>query len=980
MSMPPGSPVPAAAASVLVPNRVLNLYRILRGGDTTGMATPRDPLVGRRQELAFLRDRLADARSGSGHVVLVCGPAGIGKTRLVEELAAAADGMQVSWGGAVDDAGMPPLWPWIRAVRALPAPRTAVASVAAGAAQREYSSAEDTVAATFAADTGVVDAFEEQSRSGPGLLVVLDDLQWADGATLRLLGRVASASRRLPLLVVGMHRDPAGGSLPGSIAHRAEVLSLRPLTQNEAAAVLSAAVEEADPAAVRRAAELSGGSPLYLTTLTRVAAEQLRGRASWDDAIGEAPELRHLVAAAMRAAGPDAAHAVEALSVLGLEAELDLVARLLGASSPGAAVELLLPAVPAGLVQHVSPASSQVRLAHALIRSAAYAALSPQRRAILHRKAAELLEPLAIARDERAGAVVRHWDRAGEPGRAVDWAVRAADAARAAGGHDEAVSYLQLALDTIDRGADDGEVHVNRGELLLNLARAEYLAGRVEKSLNACERAAGEGERTGCAEIVARSAIIVQGIGDPAVNLRLEDLCRRALLVLGDDAPPELRAKVEAQMACALSETGAFDEAANWSRSALANAAASADPDAELDAIRARATLKWLPGFDAEMSELGRRAISLASPAGRPLAQLWGHVWRSDSAIHLGDMPAAQAEISALQALADRTGLPLVRWHTLRRRASVAALTGSFASCRRLAAQAAEIAANWHDDSVRGIEFGQSVCLALVRGDPADLTPGWTGYLGDFSSLPLPARASLASALMLAGDLDQARMLYQPLITAIAKMQHDLLVSSVFNLAALAPGLNDPAGCRALREVISAVFGRSPAIGAGTVFYGGSVARMTAELDLGCGEPDAAVPHFDEGLRVDSLLGAWPYVAQGRLGLARALGASGDLARAMELARAAAAGARRLDMPGLLHAADAFLANAAAKARAEDPLTAREREVAELVAQALSNREVAHTLVLSERTVESHVRSILAKTGLTSRTELTRWYLQQPPR
>jgi DNA-binding NarL/FixJ family response regulator len=121
-------------------------------------------------------------------------------------------------------------------------------------------------------------------------------------------------------------------------------------------------------------------------------------------------------------------------------------------------------------------------------------------------------------------------------------------------------------------------------------------------------------------------------------------------------------------------------------------------------------------------------------------------------------------------------------------------------------------------------------------------------------------------------------------------------------------------------------------------------------------------------------------VAWGRMGLARALSATGELPRALELARAAAADARRLDMPGLLRAADAFLADAAARARAQDPLTAREREVIDLVAQALSNREVARRLVLSERTVESHVRSILAKTGLTSRTELTRWYLQQPSR
>src|SRR5262249_9198954 len=165
-----------------------------------------------------------------------------------------------------------------------------------------------------------------------------------------------------------------------------------------------------------------------------------------------------------------------------------------------------------------------------------------------------------------------------------------------------------------------------------------------------------------------------------------------------------------------------------------------------------------------------------------------------------------------------------------------------------------------------------------------------------------------------------------------------------------------------------------------TVFYGGSVARMIGELDLGCGEDAEAVPHLEEGLRVDSMLGARPYVAHGRLGLPRALDATGGLPRAVGPARAAAADAPRRDLPGVWRAADTFLTGAAATARAEDPLTAREREVAELVAQALSNREVARTLVLSERTVESHVRSILAKTGLTSRTELTRWYLQQLPR
>jgi DNA-binding CsgD family transcriptional regulator len=935
--------------------------------------------VGRREELAFLRERLADVRQGWGRLVVVCGPAGIGKTRLIEELVRGlqSDGGNdgaIGWGAALSDSGMPPLWPWTRALRTFPGPRAAIAAVVAGGVHGEFGTAEDAAAATFAADTAVIDALEIHVAEN-SMLLVLEDLQWADGATFRLLERLAAEIRRLSLLVVTTHRDAADVALQDLLAHAgAELVRLRPLTNQEAELLLASTVDRVDPAAARHAAARSGGSPLYLHTLAQVAGEQLRGRASWA-ATTDAPEFRHLISAAMRVAGPVASAAVEAVSVLGTEAPASLVAGLLDQES-AEAVASLRPAVPAGLIEISSAPGEEIRFAHALVRDAAYASLTSSRRADLHRRAAELLEPFAVGHDERAGMVARHWDQAGRPDRAVEWAVRAADTARAAGAYEEATAYLGLALDASQPSADGAVgLNVDRAELWLDLARSQYLGGGVEQSIESCEQAANEGERTGRPDVVARAAIVIQGIGHPVINRQVAVLCRRALASLGADTPEHLRARVEAQLACALFETDHHADAVPWSALALRHAVSSGDLSAELDAITARATLMWLPGSDQELHELGQRAIELASLTGRPLTELWARTWRSDADIRLGDVTGAFAELGEIKALADRTGLPLVRWHWLRRSATLSALVGDFARCRRSATEAEAIAAGWHDDSVRGTHLSLMVMLGLVRGDASELPSEWASWVAAFTERAPVVQAVVAAALALAGRREEASTAFRMLIPSITTLA-GLNVAALQPLATIAPLVASPDECGSVRAAVSATFQNIPIAGQGTVWYPASVARMIGELDVGCGDYQAAVAHLEEGLAVDARLGARPYTVRGRLALARACHALGDFARTIELARIVAIEARRLDMPGPLQEAESLLAEARASARATDPLTPREREVAELVGQAMSNREVANKLVLSERTVESHVRNILAKTGLRSRAELTRWLLE----
>jgi ATP/maltotriose-dependent transcriptional regulator MalT len=232
-------------------------------------------------------------------------------------------------------------------------------------------------------------------------------------------------------------------------------------------------------------------------------------------------------------------------------------------------------------------------------------------------------------------------------------------------------------------------------------------------------------------------------------------------------------------------------------------------------------------------------------------------------------------------------------------------------------------------------------------------------------------RANEANLLLMHGRREEAYGIWEELRAALGAMVPDFRWGgAVLELAELAVAFGDGPTAEVLLDRLAEYRDCPGAVGVSTVYFSGSPLREIGLLAATAGRPDEAVGLLRRAVAANLAVRGRPMVAVCRLELAQLLHRQGEPEEATELVRQAAGELRRLDMPGPLARADLLTAELAAARRHADPLSARERQVADLVVRALSNREIAAELVLSERTVESHVRSILGKLGLTNRTEL----------
>ena len=430
-----------------------------------GDAPGRGELAGREQELAELRGRWSAALAGHGTLALVTGPPGIGKTRLAEELAGQArrDGHRVLWGRGVEDQGAPPLWMWRRILGAVGGDDAW--DQLTGDAAADGARSDDLTAARYRAAAAAADAITAAADQD-GLLVVLEDLHWADQASLFLLRELAAELPQSRLLVLATSREATDGPARAALGDLARLpglhmLRLGALDEAALAGILRAAGVTVTPELARVVRAHAGGNPLYVTTLARLLVTEPGGpldEHTLARIVGGSAEVSGLVRSLLRGLDDEACAVLAAASVLGEAFDPALVAAV-GPES-GEVLRALAAAEHRGLASPAPGRPGAWRFTHALVRDGIYAGIPEDQRIGLHQRAAAALEPLARRAPGRGAEVAGHLLRAA-PGpaalrQAARWATAAADAATRALAFEDAARYLATALAAADGAGADG--------------------------------------------------------------------------------------------------------------------------------------------------------------------------------------------------------------------------------------------------------------------------------------------------------------------------------------------------------------------------------------------------------------------------------------------------------------------------------------------------------------------------------------------
>ncbi|MFC0861535.1 BTAD domain-containing putative transcriptional regulator [Sphaerimonospora cavernae] len=762
-------------------------------------------LVGREPHLRRIRERLDDLARGAGGVFLVSGESGIGKTRLAEAAAtmAAERGVAVAWSRCSEGSGAPAFWPWVQALQALPDELPEIAGHLSGGhsghpdEQGHSGDQSDPDTARFLLYDAVARALGRRAAVSP-VLIVMDDLHWADAASLRLLAFIGADLHRVPLLVLVTVRPEAavrpgpaatdGQALTETLAETrpegcaealaealgdltrqrgTERMSIAPLSPGEIADYLTdhRIAHQGDPAGglcgsaaawdaelARALHDRTGGNPFFLGELLRLlsSVHTLGPVTAADVASLAVPDgVRDVIKQRVSRLPEDSQTVLRAAAVIGRDVDADLLETATGIS--GARLMMLLePAVATGLLTEVD-GGWDYRFSHALVQEALYLGLNRRQRAQLHGRVGTAVE--ALARGDlvsRLPVLAHHFGlaaRVGYAGKATSYATQAARQAAARLAYDEAVGYWERALDASAAERMSGHAS-ERCALLIELGRARRLTGDVDGARAALDEAVTLAAALGDDDAVIEAAAVFGGVAlwqwrpygvvDERMVGVLEDQLHR--LDLREDVR---RAELLGTLGVELYYGERRPEGRLYALEAVELARNTGDPRLLARTLNNLVMAAWTPEHEEERY---RAAEEILTIPGLPRAtEVIARMHRMPGLLKSGRLTEYDDELARCLRLTREVRMPEIETQVTFAAAGRAMLDGDWTEAERLAALAAgshRRTSLWGPDALRLI--AEFFC-DRGRGRHGELLPELVEVAADESHLLVRPTAVLAA-------------------------------------------------------------------------------------------------------------------------------------------------------------------------------------------------------------------------------------------
>jgi DNA-binding SARP family transcriptional activator len=898
-------------------------------------ADPGDAFVGRGEEMKRLVALWPAVEAGRRQLALVSGEPGIGKTRLATEwgLAASREGAVVL-SGRCDEEAVAPYQPFVEAldhyVRHCPVERLR-SQVGWGGGQLcrllpELAArlpelavpppATDPESERYRLFEAVADLLAAASADAP-LVLLLDDLHWADRPTLLMLRHVASHRAAASLLIVGTYRDADVG--PGHPLHDTMVdlrrhqrflqLSLAGLDEADVAALLAELGLAGLAQPLHRASE---GNPLFIREMVR----HLAGTDTDASQLTIPDGVREVIEQRLQRLSDDANRVLTLGAVVGRTFSLPLV-RQLAEVGTDAVLEALEEGLAGRVIAEVPGSGEAYTFTHHLIRQTLYERLGAVRRARLHRRVADALGEgegeLGELAHHLAAAALTGGDAA-TAAAAVDHCRRAGQRALAGLAYEEAVAHFRRALDVA--ALDPATTDDDRYELLMGLGDARWRSGDVRSARATYHDALAVARRLGDGERLARTvlAYAIEPVGFGAVNIANDGqaaLLEEALAAVSEADSP-LRVRLLALLAGVLTYSGS-PRRAQLGAEALAMADRLGDPRLRLTALEYHVVGAGPTMPAAEQLAVGDEMVRLATETDDRAGLLNALFVRRTRLLLLGDLARADAANRETAALAERLRAPFYIVRALLHDASRATLQGRFDEASALTTRAMALADSIGADWSLVAYAAQTAMLHWLQGRLDELEPALTAFASSFAQIPAFG-CGLAFVHAIQGRRAEARAaLDRYAADGFALVpRSDEWWLSLWLLAHVAALLGDRPRAAALYDLLL------PDADLTVVDGGAWVCAGSVQVPLGIlaacdGRLDDAAAHLAVGTERNRALGALPFVAQAQHAHAAVLAARagpGDLPEARRLNAEALATFERLGMPGL-----------AARARALFPAT-----------------------------------------------------------